>query len=471
MKKTIKQHSPKLDKDIINELNLIVYKYTKVKNYIFQRYGSINGLKYIDNPREVRDKWVKNKFAEQWGISARYWKMALSEAFSNIKTNWAQTKQLIRKNINKRKLSKEEKHYIHYILRANKLLYKVLTYRDELIDKFKVKQAPLNKLIRRLVRKYHHKSISKRHKSFMVDSSMYKYVDGYISITSLTPRKRLSIKLTDNIKRSGNIRIVINNLISKVEIHSTKDVTIKENNSNKTIGIDKGYSKMIATSEGNFYGENLSSELINLSDKLNEINKKRNKIRAMYYTLLKKNKLKKANKIKKCNMGNKKYNKLKQKIKSKVESYINNSINNFIEKEKPKVVITEDLTFQSKNKKLPKKVNRWLNSWLKGYIQERIEYKLSANQAEVVSVNPAYTSQICSHCGCFGNRNGSRFYCQTCDKVVDADYNAAINILNRYYDNEINLYTPYKKVKEILISRLSVTSSAGPTKTRDSKSS
>jgi hypothetical protein len=46
------------------------------------------------------------------------------------------------------------------------------------------------------------------------------------------------------------------------------------------------------------------------------------------------------------------------------------------------------------------------------------------------------------------------FYCPYCDKGEDADYNASVNILNRINDNEITLYTPYKQVKEILMSRI-----------------
>ena len=38
---------------------------------------------------------------------------------------------------------------------------------------------------------------------------------------------------------------------------------------------------------------------------------------------------------------------------------------------------------------------------------------------------------------------------------VNAEYNASRNILYRKYDNEISLYTPYKRVKEIIQSRVS----------------
>ena len=91
MIKTIKQYSIRLDRDTLEQLSLIAYRYTKVKNYVYSRFGSINGLQYLRNPREVRDEWVKSGFANQWKLSARYWKLALGEAFSNIKTNWEQT--------------------------------------------------------------------------------------------------------------------------------------------------------------------------------------------------------------------------------------------------------------------------------------------------------------------------------------------------------------------------------------------
>ena len=46
----------------------------------------------------------------------------------------------------------------------------------------------------------------------------------------------------------------------------------------------------------------------------------------------------------------------------------------------------------------------------------------------------------------------NKFECQYCG-VIDADINAAHNIEHRYLDGEITLYTPYVKVKEILLKR------------------
>lgn len=80
---------------------------------------------------------------------------------------------------------------------------------------------------------------------------------------------------------------------------------------------------------------------------------------------------------------------------------------------------------------------------------------------KLVYVNAAYTSQGDSrfNCALMGTRIGDSFI--GFDEVVlDADINAAINILARLYDSEINLYTSAEKVKEILTKRADAVLSA-----------
>ena len=51
----------------------------------------------------------------------------------------------------------------------------------------------------------------------------------------------------------------------------------------------------------------------------------------------------------------------------------------------------------------------------------------------LMKVDPAYTSQTCSNCGCIDgrSRNGESFKCVKCEVEIDADYNASINISHR----------------------------------------
>ena len=65
---------------------------------------------------------------------------------------------------------------------------------------------------------------------------------------------------------------------------------------------------------------------------------------------------------------------------------------------------------------------------------ELVGYKVEPTELFVDTVNPAYTSQRCSHCGFTheDNRDDKAFKCLDCGYEVNADYNAAKNIANRY---------------------------------------
>ena len=61
-------------------------------------------------------------------------------------------------------------------------------------------------------------------------------------------------------------------------------------------------------------------------------------------------------------------------------------------------------------------------------------YKLVERGARLIEVNPAYTSQTCSVCGCVDSANRvsqERFVCTACRHTENADINAAKNILRR----------------------------------------
>lgn len=70
-----------------------------------------------------------------------------------------------------------------------------------------------------------------------------------------------------------------------------------------------------------------------------------------------------------------------------------------------------------------------------GGIADKLEYKTKiADDSLLILVNPAYTSQTCSECGhCERNNRESQavFHCKKCDMRMNADLNAAQNILDR----------------------------------------
>ena len=312
----------------MHELRFIASEYRDVKNYVFSRYSGINSLLIIKDPhKNIRDVWVQTKFAEQWNIQALYWKQALDEAISNIKSLWSNAKNNIRTLISKNKnLTKEERHYCFYIIKSDQLLYKILKYETFIIPKAidypDLRLKYINNLLRRLFRKSRGKTpYQEKHRSFMLDSNMYQYNAkdnakdnaNAIYIMGRNFRQRIRIPVRDKRIFKSNIRLVLQRNI--VEIHNaetmiSEQVWIEE----KLIGLDKGYVKMLATSEETYYGVGLNKLIAKESDYLNDINKKRNRLYAKAKKYKAEGNLEKANNIYKNNLGKKKFNNKKAKF-------------------------------------------------------------------------------------------------------------------------------------------------------------
>jgi transposase, IS605 OrfB family, central region len=71
--------------------------------------------------------------------------------------------------------------------------------------------------------------------------------------------------------------------------------------------------------------------------------------------------------------------------------------------------------------------------WAFNALQTRVEYKAERRGIVVETVEPAYTSQQCSKCGCTleDNRDDQQFDCLDCEYTANADYNAAKNIARK----------------------------------------
>lgn len=457
--KTVKQYSYELDVQTLNEVLFIANQYKNVKNYVYSRYSGINSIPLLGKDRQVRDEWVRTNFYSQWKLPARYWKLALSEAMSNIKSQWTNTKRRIREQVKVNdNLSNEDKHYINYVLKFDNYYWKVLTNQSfdipRIFENKDLNYKYLHGLIKRYTRRYKGQiPYSKIGRTFSIDEGLYSYKEGHIRITCTKKGKRLPIKLTDNNKHSKTlITKIVNN---KMEIHRPLKVQIKKNdNQENIIGLDKGYRYLFVVSSGNFYGDKLNNFLNEETERLNRVNSQRNRFWTLYNQYLEQEDVKKAATIKENNLGKVKYIHNKQKYEQTVKSYINHSLNQLIKKERPTEIVMEQLDFVNWSGRYPKSVKRKLSRWIKGYVRERLEYKCEYNNISYTYINPAYTSKVCNVCGSFGKRTLDVFTCPKCGKL-HSDINASKNILNRKYDKKITPYTNYKKVKEILENKIS----------------
>ncbi len=101
-----------------------------------------------------------------------------------------------------------------------------------------------------------------------------------------------------------------------------------------------------------------------------------------------------------------------------------------------RVLVFEDLSLKNMTKKGTGKhgLNRELLRMGLSYIVGRCRVKASQRGGEVVLVNSRHTSQICSACGNKdrdSRKNQARYECARCGFILNADINAARNILQR----------------------------------------
>ena len=213
------------------------------------------------------------------------------------------------------------------------------------------------------------------------------------------------------------------------------------------LGVDKGYSNVFVDLDGVRHGEYLGELLSNESDVLQVKYQHRNKLKSIIDK-----KPKKRKKILKNNLGRRKLNRRKVKHQAKVKTKIYSAVHTAVNQ--AKVIATEELKSVIKSKHRGKNTNRRLKGWVKGIMADALEQVSLRGGASLVVVKAAYTKQSCSQCDCLGDacgsdfvlRIGDTFYCTQCRVVMQADHNAARNVLARSHDKEIRI-TPFNVVK------------------------
>ena len=91
------------------------------------------------------------------------------------------------------------------------------------------------------------------------------------------------------------------------------------------------------------------------------------------------------------------------------------------------VIVLEDLKNIRSRIKGGKRIRTRLHRWSYFQLQTQIEYKAIQKGLQVIYINPAYTSQTCSHCDQRGERLGNTFKC-SCGNQQHSDLNASQNL-------------------------------------------
>ena len=193
--------------------------------------------------------------------------------------------------------------------------------------------------------------------------------------------------------------------------HKEIEQTLKNHN---VIGIDVGVNQNLVASNGSNFNT-FSGNSINQKTK---------------YKLKRSSLTKKRKKAHQCTRTRSVRRHLKR-LSSRERRFVKNQ-NHIISKELVKQATKKDISVISMEKLTNiRKSSKILSKNLHGCsffeLQSFVKYKAERNGIKVIFVNPAYSSQTCSKCGCVKkqNRNGNQFKCIKCGYELHADLNAS----------------------------------------------
>ena len=420
-------------------------------------------------------------------LQARHLKLALEETSKMALTHWksviAESKKELADTL--KRFHDQDRHYAYWLLCGiNRQFFELLDGKvlvpnpDESFDRNYCLSydRPLSSktlrsiagIVRRTVNRVRRDIVCyPRTKAFHnridFDSSCYKVrsteAGQFLELMSLQPGKRICLRLKGKSKIRGTLQLIRDTAGTySLRVYVPQQCEEKRK-TGTVIGIDLGYTEMMATSEQELLGTDLGQYFSAISDKRRKNSEGRNRMHSPFRNLLKKpnkDNLAKAERIRKHNLGRKKQRARYIRDIGVIKTIVNRELNLlFTRKTNPiKQIVVEDLSARMKVH-FGKKWNRRLSGWMRGYLQERIRYKAKKHGIEVSEVNPAYSSRECPGCHCTDkkNRYGNSFKCSLCGYHGHADLVASLNILGRLGEKEIRIGMSPARVKAVLDGR------------------
>ncbi|MHB1723279.1 MAG: nuclease/transposase family protein [Acidiferrobacter sp.] len=425
-----------LQADVPDALHPICKIMGYVRADIWRRYGALGTVGKSVN--EIRKEISAAHFYSELPVDGTVRNETTKDIVNDVLLYKAAAMQKVRKAIAARAEDDGERKRLFTLLRKD--------------------QWVADNFLHRQMRKHFRHGRSSVANQFVVRSDKYatEIVNGYLMIVIHVAAKHgSSIRLTTtssgkNVNLSGsNLRIVVKNGLT--EIHYAVAKGDGRPCGQRMIGIDKGYTEAFMDSDGAAHGKALGAVLTEYSDQASVTGKARNKLYALEKKHREAGRIVKADHIQYCNLGRTKIDTRKGRARKRLRTIAFQSAHTIVDK--AAVVVSEDLTSPMAGKLAWKRYNRRMGAWAKGVLAEALDSVCTQRQAEHRLVNAAYTSQMDSVTGLLeGRRVADTFYRVNGD-VLQADHNAALNVLGRYEDTEIPRFTPYREVKRILLAR------------------
>lgn len=428
--KTVRQYSQKqLSSEDMEKLMWIAESYRQVKNEVYTRYGGIGGLTKLYPGYTVQNEMTKTGLRQKIDMPAVYFYLAIFDALGDIKSQWARTKSKLLDLIGRNEtMTKEEKHYLRFLLKTNTSFCAVLQKLPaQLPQELQRKQEELavlvnteklHRYLRRQVRKYHTVPHTDMAEGFFISERAYRYGDHGIYISTKEKRRRIFVPLTDSNRYSSQMYIKLYPEEYRIEIHVPVEASvIKHEDYQNIVGVAMGMNTMLTTDQGNCYGINFGALQDEYTEWVREQTISYNRNRA-------------------DNPGRKKYNARKNRYEERLHSYINHELNSFLKTEKPCIVYTIRMPKAKSAGKSPR-WNHAVAMWQRGYIRKRLTQKCRENSVELIEVLGKDVSKECSCCGAAGSKSEGRFNCNVCGYSSEEKINTARNVKKRGLEGKI----------------------------------
>ena len=425
-----------LQADVPDALRTICKAMGYVRADIWRRYGALGTVGKSAN--DIRKKISSARLYSGLPVDGTLRNETTKDIVNDVLLYKAAAMQKVRKAIAARTSDESERKRLYTLLRKDQWL----------TDNF---------LHRQMRRHFRHGKSSVANQ-FVVRSDKYstEVVDGYLVIViRIAAKHGTPIRLTTtssgkNVSLSGrNLRVVVKKGLT--EIHYAAAKGDGRPCGDKMLGLDKGYTEAFTDSDGVAHGKAFGAVLTEYSDKASATGKARNKLHALEKKHREAGRTAKADHIRFCNLGHVKIDARKERTHKQLRTIAFQAAHTIVDK--AAVVVSEDLTAPIAKKQAWKRYNRRMGAWAKGVLAEALDSVGTQRQAEHRLVNAAYTSQMDSVTGLLeGKRVADRFYRVNGD-VLQADHNAALNVLRRHEDTEITRFTPHKEVRRILLAR------------------
>lgn len=428
--KTIHQYNRELvSAQDMRKLQEIAEDYSRVKNYVYDRFGGIGSLSKLYPGYTVQNEMTESGLRTKLALPSVYFYLAVFDALGEIKGQWTRTKTKIAELISgNERFSTEEKHYLRFLLRISNIFESVLNHTPSVLPKEIQKQydmlseqvdtLKLHRYLCRQVRRYHRKPHTEYALGFSIAERAYRYADHGIYISTKEKRKRIFIPLTDNNQYNSQLYIKLYPDQCRIEIKAPIYVAVNHYQDYlNQIGISFGMNTMLTTDKGNCYGEELGRYQREYADWMRKQTGSYNRNR-------------------KNNPGRKKYKAKKRRFEEQLHSYINHELNRLLKIEKPQTIYMVKLPRPHAGS-TNRRVNHSLAMWQRGYIRSRLSQKCRENSVNLVEVLGKDISNECSCCTAVGIKKDGIFSCPFCGYCVEEKTNTARNVLNRGMDGKV----------------------------------